>query len=227
MSEDRWDGLARSVGDGRLSRRRALGAFVAGGAAIAVPWAFPRRAQAADCATYCASGGGCPAPNSACCCFETAPGVINVCDCYNPQTQECVYEGGCIVRPKTVDCADGAPRCGDKCCELGEQCCGDKTCCPQADRCCGEICCKRSESCCKDQCCKKNEKCADAIGRKDDVECCAPEQVHRQNGRRVCCPKGTISTQTGCCPPNDKDCCGDDAALGRKTICVRGKIKKI
>jgi hypothetical protein len=230
MSGDGWDRLARNVGDGRLSRRRAIGAFVAGGTALAVPWAFPRRAHAADCGTYCASGGGCNPPTSGCCCFDTAPGVINVCGCYDPETQECFYDTaaeGCVVRGKPGDdCEDGAPRCGDKCCELGEQCCGDKTCCPQGDRCCGEICCKHKESCCKDECCKKGQKCVDAIG-KGDVKCCDPGRVHIQGGRKVCCPPGTVSTSAGCCPKNDKDCCGELPPLGRKKVCVKGKVKKI
>ena len=68
MSDDGWDRLARNIAHGRMSRRRAIGAFVAGSAATALPWAFPRRAHAADCGTYCASGGGCNPPDSACCC---------------------------------------------------------------------------------------------------------------------------------------------------------------
>lgn len=222
MSEDGWDRLARNMAHGRMSRRRAVGVFIAGGAATAFPWAFPRRAYAADCGTYCASGGGCPAPDSACCCFDTAPGVINACGCYNPETEECVYEGGCIVRSKP--CA--GEKCGGECCAEGEQCCGGEQCCPQGGRCCGGVCCGADESCCKDECCKKGQKCVDKIGN-GDVQCCSRARVHNQGGRKVCCPRGTISTSSGCCPKNDKDCCGELPPLGKKKVCVKGKIKRI
>lgn len=227
MSNDGWDRLARNVADGRISRRRAFRTFAAGAVAVSVPWAFPRRAQAADCATYCAGGGGCQPPRSGCCCFAgEVPGAINVCGCYDPSFQECVQTAdGCLVRGKPGECPEGGPKCGDKCCELGEQCCGEKTCCPMGDRCCGEICCKNNESCCKDECCKKGEKCVDGVGV--EVTCCKGERIHNQGGRKVCCPAGTVATQTGCCPKNDKDCCGEDAAVGKKSICIKGKIKKI
>jgi hypothetical protein len=256
MREDNWDRLARDVAQGRISRRRAFRTFAAGTLALSAPWAFPRRAHAADCATYCASGGGCPPPASGCCCFQTAPGVINVCGCYNPDTQECVFidgeDGGCVVRDKPgcppgqtecagtcceegetcedgvcVGCGPGTTKCGSTCCfDDSQQCCGNERCCPKDGRCCGGICCKATESCCKDQCCKKGQKCVDKIG-KGDVTCCSPERVHKQGGRKICCPQGTISTASGCCPKNDKDCCGDLPPLGKKKVCVKGKIKKI
>lgn len=283
MTEDNWDRLARDVADGRISRRRAFRTFAAGAVALSAPWAFPRRALAADCGTYCAGGGGCQPPTSGCCCFQTGPGTINVCGCYNPDTEECVYiegpDGGCVVRDKpgcpagqtqcddtcctedeeclsgvcvprcpagTTRCADqccqsdevclsgvcvpgcpaGTKKCGGECCKSTQQCCGGERCCPKDGRCCGGICCKAGESCCKDECCKEGDKCVDAIG-KGDVTCCSGKRLHKQGGRTICCPRGTVSTASGCCPKDKKDCCGDLPPLGKKKVCVKGKIRKI
>ena len=156
MSEDGWDRLARNVADGRISRRRAFRTFAAGALAVSVPWAFPRRAEAADCGTYCASGGGCNPPDSGCCCFDTAPGVINVCGCYNPETEECVYEGGCIVRGKET-CPDGRAKCGGACCEEDERCENGvcvSGCAPGTTKCGGQCCDDATQKCCgNERCC--------------------------------------------------------------------------
>lgn len=259
MTEDRWDRLARSVADRRISRRRAIGAFAAGTAAAMLPGALSRRAwgfnpNPENCAEYCASGGGCPAPEVGCCCFDREVGY-QVAGCYDPDVYECVDRGDaatlvpieacpeghtpcgdvcctedevCDSETKTCEekCPNGRKKCGKECCGTREQCCGGKTCCPKKGRCCGEICCEAKESCCDKHCCKKNQKCGVSLGN-SEVECCDKARQYKQRGRMVCCPRGTIATHGGCCPANDKDCCLGVGSLDRKHICLRGHGIKI
>lgn len=259
MTEDRWDRLARSVADGRVSRRRAIGAFAAGTLATALPTALTPRAWAGNpnpenCAEYCASGGGCTGEESGCCCFDRQVGY-QVAGCYDPDVYECVDLGTaaalvpiaacpqgqtacgdeCCTENEVCDsarkvciekCFDGTKKCGKECCSKGEQCCGGKKCCPKNGRCCGEICCDGKESCCDERCCKQNQKCGASLGNRE-VECCDKVRQFKQGGRLVCCPKGTIATNDGCCPANKKDCCEGVAALGRKHVCLRGHGIKI
>ncbi len=172
--------------------------------------------------------------------------------------------GVCCQPPKRCKsgrcrCPDGSESCdGSTCCPKGKNCatCYDTTsvgvlkgpvssvgwqrtkvgkkCCAPGQMCCRRTCC-RGITCCGDKCCPDKQLCAASVpGGKDT--CCPVNRIMSvpPSNRFRCCPAGTVTTNFGCCPPNERDCCPPVDGNGRPIdcqargmICVRGRCQPV
>jgi hypothetical protein len=154
------------------------------------------------------------------CCGPQQKCVNGSCKCKDPKKQQCGKDCCSKEKGKEQPCCDN-----QICCEHGRTCCGIDCCDPKTQKnCCqlgkGTKCCPVGLDCCGPTCCGSTETC---LRGGPKPACCEFDQVF--SGR--CCPKGTVATKNGCCPPTSTHCCqGKKCAPlkpGFPTFCVEGK----
>lgn len=126
----------------------------------------------------------CCKENESCCGQDCCPSGRDCCDnvCC-PEDQFCCVE---------TCCPDGRVCCGTStaatCCPPGHQCIdGECTPCPEGQVQCGEVCCPEGQ-CCVDGVCAECECVEDA----DCGECSGTDIEFEFEGRRACCPAGSV-----------------------------------
>lgn len=193
--------------------------------------------------TCCEDSEACVNSRTHLCCPKTwkqckagLAGVVKCCPpldtcCFNKKTKTavcCDAKHPCLADEGRCKCMKDETPCAGKCCPKG-QVCSDGKCCPKGKVNCGGRCCDKGQ-CCGDVCCGKGEFCASSIAYSKPKVCCTSNRILVDpSGKPVCCPKGTVpnDSDTGCCPPGDPNCCGDELVCLGNQICVRGTCQEV
>jgi hypothetical protein len=234
FDQERFDGLAKDLANGTVSRGKALrllGGALVGAALASVPgvaWAASRcptgKKRCEDrCVNLRTNESHCGSCRNRCRSAKTCCGGR----CVNLQRSErhCGSCGNrCAAGQECVNgrcqggggCPSGTQKCGTQCCQTGETCVGGTTCCPNAQVCgtgTSATCCQTGETCVGGACCPNARVC----GTGTSATCCQTGETC-VNG--MCQSSGCPSGTTQCGYGDWVTCCGADGSQ-----CVNGRCR--